>query len=673
MMRKRMLKRDGFSPSALKGLRFAGAGVAGVTFSGTAFAALWQSGFSPTISGGLAAVGGAALAALVLGQRLRLNNGGTGPIIAAAADADPDGRMIVDADGVTVYANDAFANLFPDATLSAIGAVLDGVTAEDDFLRLTAAADGGASVHAEFAVRLPGKDRMWRAVSATPLADWPGHVLWTARDVSARREIMETRREEEKTLEDLIGNMPVGFFSAGPDGRFLYINETLSRWLGIGDDEPVSNLSLADFVAGVIDETDTEGLSGVETEDDQGERMHGELMLRPRSGEPFRAYLRQSAIEDADGELMQSRSVVLRDFTAQSALAGAMRRWERRYRSLFAEAPVGIALVDLSGEVMESNRAFLKMIGLHREAVIGKPLSARIRKEDRPNLEAHLSKVVMGTMPASRVEVRLPGIGEAEIVASVFVSRVEDSLGDVSGLILHFIDTTERKHLEAQFSQAQRIQAVGQLAGGVAHDFNNLLTAMIGFCDLLLGRHGPGDPSFADIMQIKQNANRAANLVRQLLAFSRRQTLQPKVIDITAALSDMSSLLRRLIGENIELKMDHGQDLGLLRVDPAQFDQVIVNLAVNARDAMPGGGVLTFRTRNVTLEESVQRGHDIMDPGDYVLIEVEDTGVGISKEDIGRIFEPFYSTKGVGEGTGLGLSTVYGIVHQTDGYVFVDS
>ncbi|MCW9003474.1 MAG: PAS domain-containing protein, partial [Rhodospirillales bacterium] len=262
MMRKRMLKRDGFSPSALKGLRFAGAGVAGVTFSGTAFAALWQSGFSPTISGGLAAVGGAALAALVLGQRLRLNNGGTGPIIAAAADADPDGRMIVDADGVTVYANDAFANLFPDATLSAIGAVLDGVTAEDDFLRLTAAADGGASVHAEFAVRLPGKDRMWRAVSATPLADWPGHVLWTARDVSARREIMETRREEEKTLEDLIGNMPVGFFSAGPDGRFLYINETLSRWLGIGDDEPVSNLSLADFVAGVIDETDTEGLSG---------------------------------------------------------------------------------------------------------------------------------------------------------------------------------------------------------------------------------------------------------------------------------------------------------------------------------------------------------------------------------------------------------------------------
>jgi two-component system cell cycle sensor histidine kinase/response regulator CckA len=217
------------------------------------------------------------------------------------------------------------------------------------------------------------------------------------------------------------------------------------------------------------------------------------------------------------------------------------------------------------------------------------------------------------------------------------------------------------------------MQAVGQLAGGVAHDFNNLLTAMIGFCDLLLGRHGETDPSFHDIMQIKQNANRAANLVRQLLAFSRRQTLQPKIFSIADALDDMSNLLRRLIGENIQLKIDHGEGVDLIRTDPGQFDQVIINLVVNARDAMKGGGVVAISTEKVSVENSIQRGHEVMPAGEYILIKVVDTGSGIAKEDINRIWEPFFSTKGVGEGTGLGLSTVYGIVRQSDGYIFVDS
>jgi two-component system cell cycle sensor histidine kinase/response regulator CckA len=217
------------------------------------------------------------------------------------------------------------------------------------------------------------------------------------------------------------------------------------------------------------------------------------------------------------------------------------------------------------------------------------------------------------------------------------------------------------------------MQAVGQLAGGVAHDFNNLLTAMIGFCDLLLLRFRPGDPSFADIMQIKQNANRAANLVRQLLAFSRQQTLQPRVLSITDVLAELSHLLRRLIGENLELKVVHGRDLGLVKVDQGQLEQVIINLAVNARDAMVGGGTLTIRTSNHTTTAPVRRGHEVMPPGDYVLIEVVDTGVGIPKDNLERIFEPFFSTKEVGSGTGLGLSTVYGIVRQTGGFVFVES
>jgi two-component system cell cycle sensor histidine kinase/response regulator CckA len=199
------------------------------------------------------------------------------------------------------------------------------------------------------------------------------------------------------------------------------------------------------------------------------------------------------------------------------------------------------------------------------------------------------------------------------------------------GLALHFIDVTEQKNLEIQFAQSQKMQAIGQLAGGVAHDFNNLLTAMIGFCDLLLLRSPPSDPSFADIMQIKQNANRAANLVRQLLAFSRQQTLQPRVLNITDVLYELRHLIERLIGEHIDLKVVHGRDLGLVKVDQGQFEQVVINLAVNARDAMPGGGTLTIRTANVHQERQLRRGHESMPAGDYVLIEMTDTGVGIPK------------------------------------------
>ena len=217
------------------------------------------------------------------------------------------------------------------------------------------------------------------------------------------------------------------------------------------------------------------------------------------------------------------------------------------------------------------------------------------------------------------------------------------------------------------------MQAIGQLAGGVAHDFNNLLTAMIGFCDLLLLRSPPSDPSFADIMQIKQNAHRAANLVRQLLAFSRQQTLQPRILNITDILYELRHLIERLIGENIRLDVAHARDLGFAKVDQGQFEQVIINLAVNARDAMPGGGTLTIRTANIRQERELRRGHEVMPAGDYVLIEMADTGIGIPKENLVRIFDPFFSTKEIGSGTGLGLSTVYGIIKQTGGFIFASS
>jgi two-component system cell cycle sensor histidine kinase/response regulator CckA len=292
-----------------------------------------------------------------------------------------------------------------------------------------------------------------------------------------------------------------------------------------------------------------------------------------------------------------------------------------------------------------------------------------------------VTKALQGELPKEAVIFNLALEGATDISVAAYFSLVE-SVSPGHRLIVHLIDITEQKNLELRFAHSQKMQAVGQLAGGVAHDFNNLLTAMIGFCDLLLMRHPAGDQSFADIMQIKQNANRAANLVRQLLAFSRRQTLQPKVLDITEVLAELSNLVRRLIGENIELKMVHGRDLGHVRADQGQLEQVMINLAVNARDAMTGGGVLTIHTSKTIINAKNPLPRDwvtaaeedsTIPSGEYVLVEVIDTGCGIPRAIMQKIFEPFFSTKEVGSGTGLGLSTVYGIVKQSGGDIFFSS
>ena len=355
-------------------------------------------------------------------------------------------------------------------------------------------------------------------------------------------------------------------------------------------------------------------------------------------------------------------------------------------------------MIDRFGRFVKANRALGELFETAPETLIGRELIGCLNPDDHRAIAAKLADATDGREDRTPVEIRLAPPSERTMVmllsrydpsedkrATMTACRASGALASpvirasafreapVDGLTLYFTDVTEQKQLERQFAQSQKMQAVGQLAGGIAHDFNNLLTAMIGFCDLLLLRSRPGDPAFGDLMQIKQNANRAANLVRQLLAFARQQNLQPRVLDITDVLAELSHLLRRLIGENIELEFAHGRDLGLVKVDQGQLEQVVINLAVNARDAMPDGGRLTIRTENLPQRHAVRRGNEMMPAGDYVLIEVGDTGVGIAPDDLARIFEPFYSTKEVGSGTGLGLSTVYGIVKQTGGFVFVDS
>lgn len=329
---------------------------------------------------------------------------------------------------------------------------------------------------------------------------------------------------------------------------------------------------------------------------------------------------------------------------------------------LFDQAPAGIALVDQDGNLKRCNEPLRRLAG--QEIRLDEKVSDLFLEADRDNVNKTLEAAFQTQASPLPLEVRFAG--DSGNVAQLFVRGLQGG----NGAVLYLLDTTEQKQLELQFTQAQKMQAVGQLAGGIAHDFNNILTAIIGFCDLLLVRHGAGDASFSDIMQIKQNANRAANLVRQLLAFSRQQTLRPSVLLVTDVLAELSNLLRRLIGENIELNMVHGRDLGHVKVDQGQLEQVIINLAVNARDAMPKGGRLTISTSALPAKDVAALEHGFMPEQDYVCLIVEDTGHGIPKNLLTKVFDPFFTTKEVGKGTGLGLSTVYGIVKQTGGFIF---
>ena len=591
-------------------------------------------------------------------------------ILTQALDASPDPQLILTPDGRIAYANTAYRELFPAAherPMPAIAAALADLDAMPDFERLRSRAAQGARAIAALPLRYSrGSAVGWFTISVNPIAGRPGYSFWNIQDITARHEMEALIRDERNKLVEFLNDAPVGFYSVDSAGRFLFVNQTLAEWLGSTPAEIVgSDARLHDFLAVAVPQ-DTLPWDPFCGRDDGGQR--GEVAFKSRTGRTLQAWLSQSTV--GSGAELRTRSVV-RDLTPERQWESALRRSRERFQRFFADAPVGIALINRSGGLEEANRALGELFGAPLQALIGETLIGFVAEEDRRELESRLSEAAEGRTIARPVDIRLTRPRERSCV--VFLSRLDGGEGGDGELMLHFIDVTEQKNLELQFAQSQKMQAIGQLAGGVAHDFNNLLTAMIGFCDLLLMRFRPGDPSFADIMQIKQNGNRAANLVRQLLAFSRQQTMQPRVLDIGDVLGELSHLLRRLIGENIELKLVHGRDLGLAKVDQGQLEQVIINLAVNARDAMAGGGTLTIRTANVAQATPFRRGAEIMPAGNYVLIEVADTGVGIPRENLERIFEPFFSTKKIGSGTGLGLSTVYGIVKQTGGFIFVDS
>ncbi len=340
--------------------------------------------------------------------------------------------------------------------------------------------------------------------------------------------------------------------------------------------------------------------------------------------------------------------------------------------ALLDSLPLGLALADTDGRFLFLNKVFRKAVGLNPSERPTWP-GDLVVDEDKAAVSDAVRRFGRGRPMSGDLAVRLKPNPEEPVAMTVAGAR---GLGNAA-VLLSIKDNSEEARLKREIAQATKMQAVGQLAGGVAHDFNNILTAILGTCDLMMMRHAPGDSDYDDIQQIRSNSNRAANLTRQLLAFSRQQTLRPQVLQLPDVVAEVSHLLDRLLGERIRLEVKHGRGLGAVRADPGQLEQVIVNLAVNARDAMiarnpTGGGTLTLQTFAVSADDVRRMGSDVLPIGDYTAMKVTDTGTGIPAHLLSKIFEPFFTTKEVGKGTGLGLSTVYGIVKQSGGFIFAE-
>ncbi len=588
------------------------------------------------------------------------------------ADTAPDGLLVTQANGEVIFANEAYMALsgaHDAADIRTVERLFSGSSdVSEAVYRLAQAAREGKVATEELRLSPPlsGQGNVgWYRIRVRPLEREGAAraTLWSVADVTRERKRHENVFQELQHAIDFLDHAPAGFFSADADGAVTYINATLAGWLDYDLAQVGSGgLKLSDLVAGdgAALLSSTAGAAGeVRTE-------QFDVDLKRRNGQSLPVRLLHRVAFGHDRTPGASRTLVINRAPGEEP-GEDLRAAEVRFARFFNQTPMAIAAVDHAGRITRANAAFAKLCPRAHEM---RDIYSGVADRDHDQLRSALAAAMAGKSEIVPVDAAL--MGDKPQSARFFVSTAED-MGDGTRANIYALDTTEQRALQENFAQAQKMQAIGQLAGGIAHDFNNVLTAIIGYSDLLLANHRPTDPSFQDIMQIKQNANRAAALTRQLLAFSRRQTLRPQVLQLGDVLADLQMLLRRLVGEKIELDLKHGRDLWLVKADLNQFEQVIVNLVVNARDAMVDGGRIQVRTRNITSAECALFRQPTLIAADYVAIEVEDNGSGIPPDVMDKIFEPFFTTKEVGKGTGLGLSMVYGIVKQTGGWVFCES
>jgi PAS domain S-box-containing protein len=485
-------------------------------------------------------------------------------------------------------------------------------------------------------------------------------------EIAERRRTEEALRKSEEQVRLLVeGVSDYAIFMLNPEGRIVSWNAGAGRIKGYSEEEIIGqHISICFTPEDVAQGVPEKALRTAATEG----RYEYECWLVRKDGSRFLGNKIITALRDQTGGL-RGFADVTRDITERSRVEEALRHSEERYRLLFARNPQPMWVFDLETlAFLEVNEAAIHHYGYSREEFLAMTIKDIRPPEEIPTLLANISA-------------RAPQYEEAGVwkhkrkdgtIIEVEITSHELTFNGRPAQIVLAYDVTERRTLEAQFRQSQKLESVGQLAGGIAHDFNNLLTVISGYSDLLL-RGAKDESQRQKIDEVKKAAERAASLTRQLLAFSRKQVLEPKVIDLNDVVAEADNLLRRLIGEDIHLTVMSDPGLWRVKADPGQLSQVIINLAVNARDAMPRGGKLTIETRNVELDEAYARQHGAVRPGPYVMLAVSDTGVGMDAETQRQIFEPFFTTKEVGKGTGLGLSMVYGVVKQSGGNIWVYS
>jgi PAS domain S-box-containing protein len=472
-------------------------------------------------------------------------------------------------------------------------------------------------------------------------------------------------RKSEKRYRDLVDQAPIGVFQSTPEGQFLELNIALATLLGYDTVREVLQLPAIETYVDPADRTRM-----IEILNRSGRVSGLELRLKHRDGRPIWVRVDGRAVRDASGEV-ERYELFVTDIGGQHRSADALGASEARYRALMEHAHDAIFVNNEYGIVQEVNRAAEALVGATREELVGQSFLETLPVEDRERVLANFRKTLEHGRTLELLQIRIQRRDGTTIPAEVSASVVE--FGGKPFVVGLLRDVSERNAMAEQLRVAQKMDAIGQLAGGVAHDFNNLLTAILGYSQLLAPELRGNPEHFAAIDEIRKAGERAAGLTRQLLAFSRKQVLETRVLDLNEIVQRIEEMLTRLIGEDIQVRMKLDPALGPVRADAGQIEQVIMNLAVNARDAMPRGGQISVETANVDLAESYTQTHLPVQPGPYVMLAISDNGVGMDAATRERIFEPFYTTKEKGQGTGLGLSTVYGIVKQSTGYIWVYS
>jgi two-component system cell cycle sensor histidine kinase/response regulator CckA len=594
-------------------------------------------------------------------------------LIHALADSLEDCVLVTRRDGRSVYANKSMTALAGTTAAGEVNALETLFSADPRsaaaYFRLARAAARREPWREEIELASRAGHPRLLDVSHHPCAV-PGQeretgplTLWTIADVTADRARQTSAVQTLEATLERMDSVPAGLMEVDSRGTVRRLNATLLRWLGV---EPVGAgeraLRLSDLVTPEGAELIANAATAFYT---QALGVDLDVAIEKGHNVPLRFFARR----DAHGGLL-----VAAFRREPDAAEGEARSAEIRFARFFQSAPFGIATIGPDGLLMSTNASFARMIpdgsgGIG--AAAAEVLCRTADAETRAAVDAAIRQALAGAVTATPIDVTVGP--QKEFSRRLYLAPLTQAKDAREAAILYVIDATEQKALEAKFAQSSKMEAVGKLAGGIAHDFNNVLTAIIGFSDLLLQTHRPTDPAHRDIMNIRQSATRAAGLVANLLAFSRRQTLQAEPLQLQEALAEWKPLIKIKVGEKVELKLPPSRDLWYVRTDRTQLEHVILNLANNSRDAMADGGTLTIATRNVTERESQKLAHHGMPVGEYVLIEVTDTGSGMPPEVLAKVFEPFFTTKGVGKGTGLGLATVYGIVKQSGGYIYPES